>query len=313
MPASLCGVTGIKPTYGRVSRYGLVAFASSLDQIGTLTRDARDTALLLGVIAGHDARDSTSVDTPVPDYVAALDGDLSGLTIGMPLEYFGAGIEPDTEQAVRAAIEQFRALGAEVVDVRLPHLDYAIATYYIICTAEASSNLARYDGVRYGHRGGGDNVLGMYTTSREDGFGAEVKRRILLGTYVLSAGYYDAYYLKALKVRTLIKQDFDTALKSVDCIVAPVSPTTAFKIGEKIDDPLTMYLSDIYTVSLNLAGLPGLAMPCGFDGAGLPVGLQLIGKPFDESTLLRAAHAYQQATDWHQRVPPTAAVQSGGA
>ncbi len=314
MPASLCGVTGIKPTYGRVSRYGLVAFASSLDQIGTLTRDARDTALLLGLIAGHDARDSTSVDTPVPDYLAALDGDLSGLTVGMPVEYFGAGIEPDTEQAVRAAIEQLHALGAEVVEVRLPHLDYAIATYYIICTAEASSNLARYDGVRYGHRGGADEgVVSMYTASREAGFGPEVKRRILLGTYVLSAGYYDAYYLKALKVRTLIKRDFDAALASVDCIVAPVSPTTAFRIGEKIDDPLTMYLPDIYTVSLNLAGLPGLSIPCGFDGTGLPVGLQLIGKPFDEATLLRTAHAYQQATEWHRRVPPTAAVESGGA
>jgi aspartyl-tRNA(Asn)/glutamyl-tRNA(Gln) amidotransferase subunit A len=317
-PASFCGVTGLKPTYGRISRYGLVAFASSLDQIGTLARDARDTALLLGVIAGHDAMDTTSADEPVPDYVAGLNGDLAGLDgnlaglkIGMPTEYFGAGIEPETEQAIRSAIDRLATLGAEVVEIGLPHLDYAIATYYIICTAEASSNLARYDGVRYGRRAGGDdNVVEMYKMSRETGFGAEVKRRILLGTYVLSAGYYDAYYLKALKVRTLIKQDFDKALERVDCIVAPVSPTTAFKIGEKVSDPLTMYLSDIYTISLNLAGLPGLTVPCGFDAKRLPVGMQLIGKPFDEPTLLRAAHVYQQATDWHTRVPPCV---NGGA
>jgi aspartyl-tRNA(Asn)/glutamyl-tRNA(Gln) amidotransferase subunit A len=316
-PAAFCGVTGLKPTYGRVSRYGLVAFASSLDQIGTLARDGRDTALLLGVIAGHDPLDTTSIDEPVADYGAALDGELAGLRVGMPAEYFAAGIEPGTEQAVRAAVEQLARLGAEVVEISLPHLDYAIATYYIICTAEASSNLARYDGVRYGHRGDADSVLGLYTTSREDGFGAEVKRRILLGTYVLSAGYYDAYYLKALKVRTLIKRDFDAAFERVDCIVAPTSPTTAFRIGEKIDDPLTMYLSDIYTISVNLAGLPGLSIPCGFDqgelpggSPGLPVGMQLVGKPFDEATLLKAAHAYQQATDWHTRVPP---VVEGGA
>ncbi len=310
-PASFCGVTGLKPTYGRVSRYGLVAFASSLDQIGTLARDARDAALLLGVIAGHDPMDSTSVDEPVPDYLAALEGDLAGLTIGMPVEYFAAGIEPETEQAIRNAIDELRGLGAEVVEIGLPHLDYANAAYYIICTAEASSNLARYDGVRYGQRGSDDgNVLDMYRTSREAGFGAEVKRRILLGTYVLSAGYYDAYYLKALKVRTLIKQDFDAAFERVDCIVAPTSPTTAFKIGEKVSDPLTMYLSDTYTISVNLAGLPGLTVPCGLDGKGLPVGLQIIGKPFDEATLLTLAHAYQQATDWHTRVPPV--VTNGG-
>ena len=313
-PASFCGVTGLKPTYGRVSRYGLVAFASSLDQIGTLTRDACDTALLLGVIAGHDPMDSTSVDEPVPDYVAGLDGTLAGLKVGLPKEYFAAGIEPGTEQAIRAAIDELARLGADVVEIALPHLDYAVAAYYIICTAEASSNLARYDGVRYGLRAGDDDsVLGMYQTSREAGFGAEVKRRILLGTYVLSAGYYDAYYLKALKVRTLIKQDFDAALERVDCIAAPISPTTAFKIGEKVSDPLTMYLTDIYTISLNLAGLPGLSVPCGLDDKALPVGLQLIGKPFGEETLLRVGHAYQQATDWHTRVPPTAAVGDGGA
>jgi len=314
LPASFCGVTGLKPTYGRVSRYGLVAFASSLDQIGTLTRDVRDTALLLGVMAGHDPMDSTSVDEPVPDYLGALDGrDLAGLTIGMPVEYFGAGIEPETERAVRGAIDELRGLGAEVVEIGLPHLEYANAAYYIICTAEASSNLARYDGVRYGLRARDEDVLGMYQTSREAGFGPEVKRRILLGTYVLSAGYYDAYYLKALKVRTLIKQDFDKAFEKVDLIVAPVSPSTAFKIGEKVSDPLTMYLTDIYTISLNLAGLPGLSVPCGFDGKGLPAGLQLIGKPFAEATILKVGHAYQQATDWHTRVPPTAAVGNGGA
>jgi aspartyl-tRNA(Asn)/glutamyl-tRNA(Gln) amidotransferase subunit A len=318
-PASFCGVTGLKPTYGRVSRYGLVAFASSLDQIGPLARDARDAALLLGVIAGRDPMDSTSVDEPVPDYVGALDGDLAGLRLGMPREYFAVGMEPETEQAVRRAIERLGELGAEIVEIGLPHLDYAIAAYYIICTAEASSNLARYDGVRYGLRAGTDeNLLGMYNASREAGFGAEVKRRILLGTYVLSAGYYDAYYLKALKVRTLIKRDFDEAFERVDAIVAPASPTTAFKLGEKAGDPLTMYLSDIYTISVNLAGLPGLTVPCGFDRSGrpggppgLPVGLQLIGKPFDEATLLKTAHAYQQATDWHRRVPPVAA--DGGA
>jgi len=323
-PASFCGVTGLKPTYGRVSRYGLVAFASSLDQIGTLARDVRDTALLLGAIAGHDPLDTTSIDEPVPDYVGDLDGrvgdldgGIAGLRVGMPAEYFAEGISPETEKAVRAAIAQLAALGAEVVEISLPHLDYAVATYYIICTAEASSNLARYDGVRYGHRGDGEGVHDMYRASREAGFGAEVKRRILLGTYVLSAGYYDAYYLKALKVRTLIKQDFDRAFERVDCIVAPTSPTTAFAIGEKVADPLTMYLSDIYTISVNLAGLPGLSVPCGFDQGGLhggppglPVGLQLIGKPFDEPTLLRAAHTYQQATDWHRRVPP---IVEGGA
>jgi len=309
-PASFCGVTGLKPTYGRVSRYGLVAFASSLDQIGTFSRDVRDAALLLGVIAGHDPLDSTSVDEAVPDYVGGLDGGIAGLRVGMPKEYFAEGIAPETERAVRAAVAKLGELGAEVVEVSLPHLDYAIATYYIICTAEASSNLARYDGVRYGHRSDGEGVHDMYRASREAGFGAEVKRRILLGTYVLSAGYYDAYYLKALKVRTLIKQDFDRAFERVDCIVAPTSPTTAFRIGEKVDDPLTMYLSDIYTISVNLAGLPGISVPCGFDGNSLPVGVQLIGKPFDEPTLLRAAHTYQQATDWHTRVPP---ILDGGA
>ncbi|MBN1917070.1 MAG: Asp-tRNA(Asn)/Glu-tRNA(Gln) amidotransferase subunit GatA [Verrucomicrobia bacterium] len=309
-PASFCGVTGLKPTYGRVSRYGLVAFASSLDQIGTFSRDGRDAALLLGAIAGHDPRDSTSVKETVPDYGAALDGGVAGLRVGMPAEYFGEGISAETEQAVRAAIAKLNDLGAEVVEVSLPHLDYAVATYYIICTAEASSNLARYDGVRYGRRLDGEGVHDMYRASREAGFGAEVKRRILLGTYVLSAGYYDAYYLKALKVRTLIKADFDRAFEHVDCIAAPTSPTTAFRLGEKLDDPLTMYLLDIYTISVNLAGLPGISVPCGFDQAGLPIGLQLIGKPFDEPTLLRAAHAYQQATDWQRRVPP---IVDGGA
>ncbi len=303
-PASFCGAVGIKPTYGRVSRYGLVAFASSLDQIGCFARDMWDLALILNVIAGYDKRDSTSVNIPVPDYTKSLTGDIKGLRIGLPKEYFTGGIDPEVEKAVKEAVKTIGKLGAEIVEISLPHTEYAIATYYIICTAEASSNLARYEGVQYGYRvGSPQNLIDMYNRTRDEGFGDEVKRRIILGTYVLSAGYYDAYYLKALKVRTLIKQDFDNAFKNVDCIATPVSPTTAFKIGEKTDDALTMYLSDIYTISINLAGIPGLSIPCGFDSKGLPIGLQLLGKHFGEETILNIGYAYQQATDYHKQMP----------
>jgi aspartyl-tRNA(Asn)/glutamyl-tRNA(Gln) amidotransferase subunit A len=304
-PASFCGVVGLKPTYGRVSRYGLVAYASSLDQIGTFSRDVRDTALLLSVTAGHDPRDATCADEAVPDYVAGLEGDVRGLRIGLPREYFAEGLDPDVEQAVRAAADVYRELGAELVDLSLPHTPYAIPCYYLVATAEASSNLARYDGVHYGHRAAGEtDIVELYSRSRAEGFGAEVKRRIMLGTFALSSGYYDAYYLKALKVRQLIKQDFDRAWDTADCILCPVSPSVAFKLGERTQDPLAMYLSDIYTISCNLAGLPGLSIPCGPGAEGMPVGLQLLGKPFDEPTLLRVAHAYQQATDHHRTRPP---------
>ena len=301
-PASHCGCVGLKPTYGRVSRYGVIAYASSLDQVGPLTRDVTDCAIMLGALAGHDLKDSTSVDTPVPDYCAALTGSVKGLRIGLPKEYFISGLDPDVQAAMDNAIATYRRLGAEFVDMSLPHTDYAVATYYLIATAEASSNLARYDGVRFGHRAeGATGLLDMYTKSRSQGFGAEVKRRIMLGTYALSSGYYDAYYVKAQKVRTLIMQDFVRAFEQVDVILTPVAPTPAFKIGEKVNDPLQMYLSDIFTIPVNLAGTCALSVPAGFSADSLPIGLQLIGKPFGEETILRAAHAFEQATEWHTR------------
>jgi aspartyl-tRNA(Asn)/glutamyl-tRNA(Gln) amidotransferase subunit A len=293
-PASLCGVVGMKPTYGRVSRYGLVAFASSLDQIGPITRSVEDCALLLNVIAGHDRMDSTSIPQPVPDYTANMGKDIKGLRIGIPKEYFVEGMEAEVKAAVEASFKVFEGLGAAILPVSLPHTEFAVATYYIICTAEASSNLARYDGVKYGMRVDGKDIIDMYKQTRSKGFGKEVKRRIILGTYVLSSGYYDAYYRKAGQVRTLIRGDFDRAFEQCDLIVTPVSPTTAFKIGEKTDDPLMMYLSDIFTIPVNLAGLPALSLPCAFDGQGLPIGLQIIGKPLDEGTILHAASAFEQ-------------------
>jgi len=303
-PASFCGVVGLKPTYGRVSRYGLVAYGSSLDQIGPFARNVRDVALLLSVIAGKDPRDSTSVDRLVPDYVAALDVPLSGIRIGLAEEYFGEGLDDEVRQAVEAAIDVYTSHGATVVPIHLPHMKYAIACYYLIATAEASSNLARYDGVHYGYRARDpSDYIDVYCKSRQEGFGNEVKRRIMLGTYALSSGYYDAYYLKALKVRTLIKNDFDNAFKEVDVIACPTSPTPAIRIGEKIDDPLAMYLLDIYTVSANLAGIPAISLPCGFSQGGLPISLQFMGSHFAEESLLRIAHAYQTKTDWHTRLP----------
>ena len=302
-PAALCGCVGLKPTYGRVSRYGLVAFASSLDQVGPFTKDVRDAATLLQVIAGADDRDSTNVPEPVPDYSAALSGDVKGLRIGLPREYHVEGMDPEVKAATDAAVKQLESLGAEVKEISLPHTEYAIATYYIIATAEASANLARFEGVRYGARLDGADPEEMNRKTRGAGFGEEVKRRIILGTYVLSSGYYDAYYLRAQKVRTLIRQDFLKAFEEVDLIASPTTPTPAFKIGEKTGDPLQMYLSDIYTISCNLAGLCGISVPCGFSKAGLPIGLQLLGKPFGEPDLLRAAHAYEQATDWHTHRP----------
>jgi len=294
-PASFCGVVGLKPTYGRVSRFGLVAFASSLDQIGPMARDVRDTALLLNVIAGYDPKDSTSAPVDVPDFTKALDDGVRGLKIGLPKEYFAEGLDEEVRKKVLEAVGILEREGAEVVEVSLPHTRYAIATYYIVAPAEASSNLARYDGVKYGFRAEGRNLYEMYCNTRSQGFGEEVKRRIMLGTYTLSAGYYEAYYLKALKVRTLIKRDFEEAFRVCDVLATPTSPTVAFRLGEKVADPLTMYLSDVYTVSVNLAGLPGISVPCGFSSEGLPVGLQLIGKPFDEATLLRAAYAVEVA------------------
>jgi aspartyl-tRNA(Asn)/glutamyl-tRNA(Gln) amidotransferase subunit A len=302
-PAGLCGVVGLKPTYGRVSRYGLIAFASSLDQVGVLAKDVTDAAALLGAIAGHDAHDSTSMDVPVPDYTAALTGDMQGVRVGVPQEYFIEGMQPEVEAAVHAAVEVLARLGAEIQGVSLPHTDYALPVYYLIAPAEASANLARYDGVRYSLRVDGGGLDGMYKATRGQGFGPEVKRRIMLGTYALSAGYYDAYYLKAQKVRTLIKADFDAAFEQVDVIVAPTSPTTAFRIGEKTHDPLQMYLSDVFTLSMNLAGICGLSLPCGFDAGGLPIGLQVMGPAFDEERVLRVAYAYERATDWHTRRP----------
>jgi aspartyl-tRNA(Asn)/glutamyl-tRNA(Gln) amidotransferase subunit A len=305
LPAAMCGVVGLKPTYGRVSRYGLVAYASSLDQIGTLSRSVTDTALLARVIAGHDRRDSTSVDCPVPNYPALLERSVTGVKIGVAAEYFGPGLDDQVRARVTEAIDLLREAGAEVIEIHLPHLEYAVACYYIVATAEASSNLARYDGVRYGHRADQpDDFIDLYSSSRGEGFGDEVKRRIMLGTYALSAGYYEAYYLKALKVRTLIKGDFDAAFEKVDAIVSPVSPTTAFRLGEKIEDPLAMYLADIYTISANLAGICALSVPCGFDDQSLPVGLQLMGPPFAEERILAIAHQYQRRTDFHTRIPP---------
>ena len=302
-PASLCGVVGLKPSYGRVSRYGLVAYASSLDQVGVLAKDVMDAATLLKAVAGHDSRDSTSMDVPVPDYVAALPSDIHGVRIGVPGEYFIEGMQPEVDQAVRAAVDTLADLGATVREVSLPHTEYAIPVYYLVAPAEASANLARYDGVRYGLRAGGSELREMYKATKGQGFGAEVKRRVMLGTYALSAGYYDAYYLKAQKVRTLIKADFDAAFEQVDVIVAPTSPTTAFRIGEKVDDPLQMYLTDVFTLSMNLAGNCGLSLPCGFDAAGLPIGLQVMGPSFEEGRVLAVAHAFEQSSDWHARKP----------
>ena len=304
-PAAFCGVVGLKPTYGRVSRYGLVAFASSLDQVGPITKDVPDAALLLGVIAGHDPMDSTSADLPVPDYTKALrKKDLKKLTVGVPVEFFAEGLDPEVEQAVRAAIEELKSLGGTIKEIQLPRTDAAVAVYYVIATAEASSNLARYDGVKFGLRAKETkDLLELYTKTRQEGFGPEVKRRIMLGTYALSSGYYDAYYGKAQAVRTLICQDFREAFNEVDLIVTPVTPTPAFRLGEKSEDPLQMYLSDIYTISVNLAGLPAISVPCGVSKAGLPIGLQLIGRAFEEEMLLRAAHAYEQSTQWHLKKP----------
>ncbi len=305
-PGAFCGITALKPSYGRVSRYGLIAFASSLDQIGTFGRSVEDVATLLGAIAGHDPRDSTSLDAPVPDYRALLAGEVRGLRVGVPREYFIEGIQPEVERAVRAAIEQLAELGAEVREISLPHTDYGLPVYYLLAPAEASANLARFDGVRYGPRVEQDGLWPTYKATRGRGFGPEVKRRIMLGTYALSAGYYDAYYLKAQKVRTLLKQDFDRAFEDVDVIATPATPTTAFRIGEKSHDPLQMYLSDVFTLPASMAGIAGVVVPCGFDDDGLPIGLQLLGAAFDEPTVLQAAHAYQQATDWHTRRPALA-------
>ncbi|MDE3075583.1 MAG: Asp-tRNA(Asn)/Glu-tRNA(Gln) amidotransferase subunit GatA, partial [Chloroflexota bacterium] len=301
-PAALCGVVGMKPTYGRVSRYGLVAFASSLDQIGPLTKDVRDCAIVLNAICGHDPADSTSVERPVPDFEQALVDDVRGLRIGVPGEYFAQGLEPGVEARVRAAIDVLANLGAEVSDCSLPSTDYALDTYYIIAPAEASANLARYDGIRYGLSRDAADIWSQYEVTRAAGFGPEVKRRIMLGTYVLSSGYYDAYYLKAQKVRTLIKQEFDQVFHRFDVLVAPTSPTVAFNIGERTDNPLAMYLADVCTIPVNMAGLPGVSMPCGLSD-GLPVGLQFIGRPFDEATVLRAAYTFEQHTDFHLERP----------
>jgi aspartyl-tRNA(Asn)/glutamyl-tRNA(Gln) amidotransferase subunit A len=302
-PASFCGVVGLKPTYGRVSRYGLVAFASSLDQIGPITKNVKDAAILLNVISGHDVCDSTSANVQVPDFTSSLGGDIRGMRLGIPKEYFIKGMDKDVERSVTEAIKKLETLGAIPVEISLPHTDYAIAAYYVLATSEASSNLARYDGVKYGLRVEGKDLLEMYMNTREAGFGAEVKRRIILGTYALSSGYYDAYYKKAQQVRTLIKRDFEKAFEKIDVIVTPTSPTPAFKAGEKTDDPLQMYLADIFTISVNLAGVPGISIPCGFTSNNLPVGLQVIGKHFDEASILKAAYAYEQSTDWHKRKP----------
>ncbi|TGU75030.1 Asp-tRNA(Asn)/Glu-tRNA(Gln) amidotransferase subunit GatA [Geomonas terrae] len=304
-PASHCSCVGVKPTYGRVSRYGVIAYASSLDQVGPLTRDVTDAALLLGAVAGYDPKDSTSVNTPVPDYLAGLKTGVKGLKIGLPKQYFIEGLDPDVKRAMDEAIALYKSLGAELREVSLPHTEYAVATYYLIATAEASSNLARYDGVRFGHRA--EEIRGlkeMYAKTRAEGFGSEVKRRIMLGTYALSSGYYDAYYVKAQKVRTLIMQDFLNAFNEVDVLLTPIAPTPPFKIGEKLADPLQMYLSDIFTIPVNLAGTCGISIPAGFSAAGLPIGLQLIGKPFGEATILSTAYAFEQETQWHLKKAP---------
>ena len=305
-PAALCGIVGLKPTYGRVSRYGLVAFASSLDQIGPFTKTVRDAGLLLNAIAGRDPQDSTSLDVPTDNATALLGRDLKGVKLGMPKEYFISGIDPQVDASIRAAIAKYESLGAEIVEVSLPHTEHAVSVYYVIATAEASANLARFDGVRYGHRAATDNLLEMYGRSRAEGFGPEVKRRIILGTYVLSSGYYDAYYLRAQKVRTLIRDDFTKAFEKVDAIICPTTPEPAFLAGDRTDDPLKMYLADIFTIACNLAGTCGLSLPCGFANEGgkqLPIGLQLIGQPWKEARLLQIAHAYEQSTDWHKARP----------
>ncbi|MDA1165577.1 MAG: Asp-tRNA(Asn)/Glu-tRNA(Gln) amidotransferase subunit GatA [Planctomycetota bacterium] len=303
-PASFCGVVGLKPTYGRVSRYGLIAFASSLDQIGSFATDVTGAALLLETLAGHDNRDSTSVDRPVPNYSATLEQPLTGLRVGVVSEFFGEGIDADVDTSVKAAIDVYRSLGAEVSEVSLPHTKYAVATYYLIACSEASSNLARYDGVHYGHRAEQfENMIDMYAASRAEGFGAEVKRRIMLGVFALSEGYSDQYYLKSLKVRRLIRNDFDLVFENVDVLAGPTCPTPAFRIGELVDDPLKMYLSDICTISANLAGIPGVSIPAGFSSDGLPIGMQLLAAPFEEETLLRAARMYERETDWHRKRP----------
>ncbi|MBX3399318.1 MAG: Asp-tRNA(Asn)/Glu-tRNA(Gln) amidotransferase subunit GatA [Gemmataceae bacterium] len=303
-PASLCGIVGIKPTYGRVSRYGMIAFASSLDQIGPFTHDVTDNALLMEIISGHDPRDATSIDRPVPQYTKTLNQKVEKLRIGVPKEFFGQGLDAEVEGAIRAALKEYEKQGATLVDVSLPHSNYAVAVYYIVATAEASSNLARFDGMHYGHRTKQKaDLIGTYAKSRGEGFGKEVQRRIMLGTYALSSGYKDAYYLKALKVRRLIKNDFDTAFEKCDVIMGPTAPTAAFKKGEKSDDPLAMYLSDIYTISCNLAGIAGISIPCGFTKGNLPIGLQLLSPPFDEERMLRIARMYEAATDWHTKRP----------
>ncbi|UAJ74054.1 Asp-tRNA(Asn)/Glu-tRNA(Gln) amidotransferase subunit GatA [Synechocystis sp. PCC 7339] len=302
-PASLCGVVGMKPTYGLVSRFGLVAYASSLDQIGPFARRVEDAAILLQAIAGHDSRDSTSLDVPIPDYTQALKPDLKGVKVGVIMDAFGDGLDDGVNQAVQTAIAKLKELGATIEEIHCPRFRSGIAAYYVIAPSEASANLARYDAVRYGLRTEADNLMKMYTQTRAKGFGAEVKRRIMLGTYALSAGYYDAYYLKAQKVRTLIKQDFDQAFTKVDVLVCPTAPTTAFKAGEKTDDPLSMYLSDLMTIPVNLAGLPAISIPCGFDDNNLPIGLQLVGSVLGEEMLFRVGYAYEQATAWHDRQP----------
>ena len=317
-PAALSGIVGLKPTYGRVSRYGVTAFASSLDQVGPLTKIVRDSAMIMNAIAGHDPNDSTCLNEPVPDYVAALGRDLKGIRLGLPKEYMIAGIDPQVKSAVDAAVAHLQSLGAEIVDVSLPHTEEAISVYYILATAEASANLARFDGVRYGYRAENPkDLLDHYGRTREEGFGAEVKRRIILGTYVLSSGYYDAYYLRAQKVRVLIRQDFAKAFEKVDALVSPTSPVPAFKLGERTADPLQMYLADIFTNAGNLAGICGISVPCGFaksggrgevDGQQLPIGLQFLGKALDEARIMQIAHAYEQSTDWHKSRPPLAAI-----
>ena len=310
-PAGLCGIVGLKPTYGRVSRYGLVAYGSSLDQIGPLTRTVEDAALLLQVLAGHDPRDATSADVPVPDYREALRAGIAGLRVGIAREGLDEGLQPGVRAAVLQAVQVLGELGAGLEEVTLPTIEYALPTYYLVATAEASSNLARYDGVRYGLRVEASEIVAMFSRTREAGFGPEVKRRIMLGTYALSAGFYEAFYLKAQRARTLVRRDFERAFERVDLVLLPTSPTVAFRLGERVADPLQMYLADIFTIPVNLAGLPGISVPCGFS-EGLPVGLQLVGRPFDEPTVLRAAAAYQEATDWHLQRPPLAEAGAGG-
>jgi aspartyl-tRNA(Asn)/glutamyl-tRNA(Gln) amidotransferase subunit A len=315
-PAALSGVVGLKPTYGRVSRFGLVAFASSLDQIGPLTKTVRDAALIMNAIAGHDPQDSTSLNEPVPDYTASLGQDLRGIRLGLPKEYMIEGIDPQVKASIEAAVKHLNSLGADIVEISLPATEYAIAVYYIVATAEASANLARFDGVRYGYRAQNPkDTLDLYGRTREEGFGPEVKRRIILGTYVLSSGYYDAYYLRAQKVRELIRRDFTKAFEKVDALISPTSPVPAFKLGERAADPLQMYLADIFTIAANLAGICGISVPCGFaetDGRRLPIGLQLLGKTLDEARILQIAHAYEQSTDWHKTRPPIAATNDSG-